>query len=449
VDLLALSGSTVDGVLLQGAALLVGVLGLIAVRNAPRLALVVWLVGLCAVPVWAGVRVVVDLEPEVLVTLALLVCLLPLVPGNRALLVSRLTPADGLVAVFVLASLVPVAVGEAAFSDVFVLLAQWTAAFLAGRLLGRRLPLPWVYGAIAVAFTVVAVLALVEYLTGWNPFVHVPGSGTLYDDWSPIQDRGGQARAEGAFGHSIALGASLALAVPLTLAAPFRASLRVAMTVLQVAAAAVTFSRVGLVTAVLGVVLTVVFLRPGLPVRVRAMVTGGLVVVGAGLASWLSGVFSAAGAEATDSAGYRWALLELVPGMVPLGQSPTMYRSPSGERLFGSFHSIDNALILLGLTYGWVPLAVLVVLLLLAVGCVVSGRAGAPTIALVAQLPAFVSVALITQYATFTWFIAGLAVLGQSLPDRRTPVAAPPPGSPAGRNDLVRASPGMVGAPTR
>ena len=56
-------------------------------------------------------------------------------------------------------------------------------------------------GGLAVllaALMLVAALALVEFVTGWNPFVHVPGSGSLYEAWSPIQERGGIARAEGA-----------------------------------------------------------------------------------------------------------------------------------------------------------------------------------------------------------------------------------------------------------
>ncbi|MGY1706839.1 hypothetical protein ACI79C_19915 [Geodermatophilus sp. SYSU D00697] len=415
MDVLAVPGQAVDTVLLAGAVAAVGALGVVAMRHAPRLALAVWLLVLCLVPVWAGISIVLEWEPEVLVTLVVLAVLVSLRPRGGAPLAGRLTLADGVVVLFVLAGLVPIATGATSISDVFVLVAQWTGAFLVGRLVGQRVGLQWVYGAVAVAFTLVAVLALVEFATGWNPFVQIPGQGRLHVDWAPIQERGGRARAEGAFGHSIALGASLALAVPLTLAAPFRAAVRVPMAVLMVAASAVTFSRVGLATAVFGIALCVAFLRSGLSTRVRVVVTAGLVVVGAGFASLLSGVFAAAGSEATDSAGYRWALLELVPDIELFGRSSSAYGLASGERFFGGFRSIDNALLLLGLRYGWVPLVLVTVLLLAACGYVLSGRATAPTIAVVAQIPSFVSVALITQYATFLWFVAGLAVYSQSV----------------------------------
>ena len=56
------------------------------------------------------------------------------------------------------------------------------------------------------------------------------------------------------------------------------------------------------------------------------------------------------------------------------------------------------------------PLAVVLLLLAILVGSVVIGRATPASVALVAQIPAFATVALITQYAAFVWFAAGLAV---------------------------------------
>jgi hypothetical protein len=379
-------------------------------------------------------------------SVGLLASLLPLVVRARRGAAARLTWGDGLFALFVLTSLVPVVSGRVTFSDAFVVGVQWTAAFLAGRLVGYRLPLSWVFGAIAVAFSLVAALALVEFLTGWNPFLHIPGDSGLRAVWAVVQDRGGRPRAEGAFGHSIALGACLALAVPIALAAPFRTGVRVAMVVLMLAACVVTFSRIGLVTGVAGAVLAVVFLHRELPRRLRLAATAGLVVVAAGCASLVSEVFSAAGSEASNSADYRLELLTLVPSLRPFGWASTAYTLSDGQVVFanvptsdGLLHSIDNALLLVGLSYGWVPMTVVLVGLLCAVGCLFSGRVTAPTLALVAQIPAFATVALITQYSTFTWFVAGLAVFAQSVAarpgGRGAPAAGPgthPVAAPAG-----------------
>jgi hypothetical protein len=125
-------------------------------------------------------------------------------------------------------------------------------------------------------------------------------------------------------------------------------------------------------------------------------------------------VFAAAGSEATDSAAYRGDLLALVGTMRPLGLSEAFHRSPTGVVSFGRFHSIDSALILQGLTYGWLSLVLVLVLLAAAAFAVVTGRASAPTIAIAAQIPAFATVALITQYSTMVWFVAGLAVFAEA-----------------------------------
>ena len=426
MEVLALSGATVDVLPVFGVAVVLLALAVVVMTRAPRLAFAGWLVALCFVPVWAGITLKVDLEPHVIASVGLVAGLLPVVARGGGRTPGRLTWGDGLFVGFVLAALVPVVAGTVTFSDVFVLLVQWTAAFLAGRLVGYRVPLRWIYGAIAVAFTVVAGLAVVEFLASWNPFLHIPGNAGLRAVWAVIQDRGGRPRAEGAFGHSIALGASLAMAVPIALAAPFRTVVRLGMVVLMLAAVVVTFSRIGLITAVTGAVLAVLFLSHELPRRVRVAVTVGLVGVGVGCASLVSTVFAAAGTEASNSADYRLQLLDLVPALRPFGWASTTYRLATGQTIFanvpstdGTLHSIDNALLLLGLSYGWVPLLFVLALLVSAVCCLVSGRVSAPTLAVVAQIPAFATVALITQYSTFTWFVAGLAVFSQSVATRR------------------------------
>jgi hypothetical protein len=427
--LLAVRCPPVTELLLLATALSTGTLAWVLLHRAPRAALVGWLIAVCAVPVWVGLTFVVELEPHVAASAGLVACLLPGVLAGRHAVRGRVTPADGLLAVFLVAALVGAVAGRSTISDVSQLVVQWTGAFLAGRIIGHRVPLRWVYGAVAVSLSVVAVVALIEFLTGWNPFVAIPGSGSLYDDWSPIQERGGRARAEAAFGHSIALGASLALAVPLALAARFRSGVRVTMALLLVAASAVTFSRIGLLSAIGGIALSVLFVRSGLSARLRWAVIGGLTLAGAGLSPLIAGTFDAAGAEATDSAGYRVDLLTLIPTLQPFGLADSLYESPIGEQSFGGFRSIDSALLLVGLDYGWVPMVVVVLLLAVGVWCLATGRATAPTIAVVAQIPALATVALITQYSTLLWFVAGLAVFSQAAARdeaRKTPAPQSP-----------------------
>jgi hypothetical protein len=451
VSVLALSVESLAGLPVLGAVSVVLVAVLLVMARAPRLAFAGWLVVLCFVPVWVGITFVVGLEGHVVATIGLLLSLLPGLIRGKLLTTPRLTWGDGLFAAFLLVTLLAVLSGRVTFSATFVVYVQWAAAFLAGRLVGYRVRLSWIYGALAIVFTVVSALALVEFAAGWNPFLGISGDSSLRGTWGVVEFRGGGGRTEGAFGHSIALGASLALAVPLALAAPFRTAVRLPIVLLMLAATVVTFSRIGLVTAGLGAVLALLFLGSELPRRLRVAVSAGLVVVGIAFAPLVSGVFAAAGSEAANSAGYRLQLLALLPDLQPFGWASTAYQV-AGQTVLanvpttdGLLQTIDNALLLVGLSYGWVPLVVLLLGLLVAVRCLVSGRVTAPTISLVAQIPAFATVALITQYSTFTWFVAGLAVFSQSVvtkqldPPARTDDARTPPVA-----ELQQGSPEMV-----
>ena len=408
-----------------------GVLAVVVLRRWPRLAVLAYLLVLAFVPVWAGLNVKVFLEPQVLVGLLVLLPLLPSAGRHRV----RPVVADGLLALFVLASLAPLLVGRSSLTSVFDVAVQWLGAYLVGRFLAVRTGDDWVLRVIALVFSVVALLALVEYATGVNVFLLVPGTGPEHQVWATLQERGGVLRAEGAFGHSIALGAALSMAVPLTLASSYRVGVRLGMVALMVAGVVVTFSRIGLVCTALGIVLSLLARRDQLPARLRVLLAGALAVGAAVVAPLLTRVFAAAGSEASDSAAYRGDLLDLVADMRSLGFSSAFYRAPDGTVYFGGFRSIDSALILEGLTYGWVPLAIAVVALAGGVLAVLARRASAPTIALVAQIPALATVALITQYSTMVFLVAGLAVHAQSVRGRpRTtgPTTGPTTERPAG-----------------
>jgi hypothetical protein len=431
-------GPLIDELVPLFGAALAGLVLTLFLRRRPRAAVFAWLGVLCFVPVWAGPDLGGILEPQVVVTLVVLVALFPL---RRALPV-RLTLVDVLVVGFVVSALLPLLTGLGATREIDVLVLRFGGAYALGRLVGHRIRLEHVYRAVAVCFTAVAVLALVEWVSGWNPFLLVPGSGGLHDTWATIQDRGGVARAEGAFGHSIALGGSLALAVPLVLVSPFRTAVRLVMVMLMGAATAVTFSRIGLGTLVLGLVLSVVLLRSGLSARLRVLVAAALVAGAAAAAPLVSTVFAAAGDEASGSAEYRNHLLTLLQQVQPLGLSPSHFVSATGKASFGTFRSIDNALLLAALNYGWIPLVFVLAAAAVAVGAVLRGRATAPTIAVVAQLPALVTVALITQYSSWLWFLVGLAVASQ------LPAAAEDDDADATHGHIVREPHRVDGEPS-
>lgn len=382
---------------------------LVVVRRSPRTALVLWFVTMILVPIWVSVTVGVSLPILAFVGIGLSIGLLSLA-GNQ----TRLGVLDLLVAGIFVISLGPFLIGRLSLASASGVISVWMASFLVGRLLVSRIGVQWIQTCVAVVFTIVAVLALIEFVTGWHGLAQWGPTNAAKITWAPIQGRGGLERSEGAFGHSIALGCSLAMAMVLTLGARFSVSVRISMVITMLAGTAVTVSRVGLVCAVLGLALALVFSR-STSVRELRRPLGWIIVVGGAVLTVLAlMVYSEAEDELEGSAGYRGDLVSLLPYIDLFGVSPSMTRTADGTMYFGRFRSIDSQLVLLGLSYGWLALAAVVLVLLVAVVAVLARRANLATIAVVAQLPALSTVALITQYAYLFWFVAGVAVAAAS-----------------------------------
>ncbi|SEI02362.1 MULTISPECIES: hypothetical protein [unclassified Leifsonia] len=408
----ALSGTALDTTLLGVAGIAVAVAAFIVLRRMPRTAVGVWIAVLCFVPVWIGLSLGFNGNYY-----------LPAVSGMAVLATVVLLPVhgfrfgamDGLVAlliVFAFASLITANAGIA-LGFAFSLFTYFIAGYVFGRVAGLRVDPSWIYGAVAIAFTVVSVLVIVEFLAHWNPFVTIRSGNSMYAVWGTIQERGGVARAEGAFGHSIALGSSLAIAIPLTLAARFPLLVRAGMVLLMLSATVLTFSRIGMIGALLGLVLSIVFMRDAISRRARIVLTSAIAIVSALLFPLVATVFDDAGAEATGSANYRGDLLSLLGSMNAVGVAGSAQKNSTGQVYFGNFRSIDSQLILTGLSSGLIALAVVVVALGAGIVLVVTRRATPATIAVVAQIPALATVALITQYSVFLWVAVGLAATTQ------------------------------------
>lgn len=414
-----------DRVSLMLPALGVLLIMLLAARTHPRAAAALWFVVICFVPCWVEVTVKYSFPAAVLVSMVLVVALFPTVPKDFGI-------SDWMMIAFFLSSVAPYLFGLGDRSSSMVLLTYWGPAYLIGRTVATHTGVEWLYRCAAVLFTIVAIGALIEFIFSWNPFVGIHLNNGLYQTWGKLQERGGVLRAEGAFGHSIALGASVALVIPLVIASRFSLRTRALMVLAMLACEVVTFSRAGMLSAALAVALMALFGREGLSPKLRGLVVVVLVAVAAAASPLLTGTYARAGAEASNSADYRLSLTSLIPRIALLGKSPDMYVSANGTHYVGQFKSIDSALILLGLTYGLLPLIILCSVFLGGVYLIVSRQATAPTVAVVAQLPAFLSVAMITQYQVLVWFMVGLAVYTQVLRDHdnealATPIHRPTP----------------------
>lgn len=436
----------------------IALLGLVVLRGRPEWAAVLWLATVCFVPVWEGFTIRVYLLPTIVAAVYVLLTLVPIRVRNISM-------ADVAMIFFLLVGLAPLVVGGSSGPYLAVLLSQWVVAFSLGRVLPLSVDVRWLYGLVAVMFSAVAVLALLEYLTQRNLFVGLRADNRLFDTWSPILSRGGVARVEGAFGHPIALGVCLAMSIPLIFASRFRTWLRMLMAATVALAIVPTFSRSAMVCGGLAIAISLVFVRQGLSAKARTLSL--LTLGGVALASvpLVISTFTEAGAEASRSAGYRSDLLSLVPKMSIIGFSTSASRNANGDLFFANYRSIDSAGILLGLTFGWLALVVAACLVLGGVVKVVLGRADAATAAVVAAIPAVATVAFITQYGMFFFFLAGMAVCAQAqrreMPDRLYPQTPPSPthstttisaapmvmsGRPRGASAVARHVPG-VGRP--
>lgn len=385
---------------LAALALCAGAVMLFVFRASPRATFVVWVLVLFLVPIWVGVTVGFFWAAITLVSLAA-------IASNAADL--RLTVVDGLVAAFALLLLILFALQLATLSTTVIALLQWVVPYVWGRMVLTRVPTLFVTRTIAVVGTAAACLAIIEFVTGWNPFVLVPGPGP-FAEWSGLQQRAGFARAEGAFGHSIALGASLAMASAFVLASRWRTPVMLLSLAAVLAAIVVTFSRIGLVTAGLTLALCVMAM-PHIGRAARWAIVGGGALAIALVVPFLGAVFTDAGDEAGGSADYRGALLSLVSEVRVLGSAGDWQGRIEGGVYLGTFaNSVDNTLLLIALRFGWVPLLLVGAVLVALVLGVVRGRTNPASIAVVCQIPALFAVALITQFGSFLWCLIGLSV---------------------------------------
>jgi hypothetical protein len=374
----------------------------LVLRVMPRTAFVVWACVLFFVPLWVGVNIGFYWAAITLLTALLILVNWSIVP---------LRAADAWVAVFVIVIVGLYAFGSVDLASLVAALLEWVIPYIWGRVVLARVGAAWVTSTIAIVAVIAAALAVVEFFTSFNPFVLVPGSGVIFDTWSPLQERGGVLRAEGAFGHSIALGAALAMSSAFVVATRWRLIPKISGVVIIAVATVLTFSRVGLLTLVLTLILST-FLIAGVSTRFRATVAVAGAIGTAIVIPIIDTVFGAAGEEAGGSADYRTDLLVLLEQVQVFGNPGDWHSLVSGDYYLGYFaRSVDNALVLTLLRYGYVPTFLIMAAVVCAAWMALRRSTRSPAaLAVVGQLPSLVVVALITQYSMFLWFCVGLAI---------------------------------------
>lgn len=285
-------------------------------------------------------------------------------------------------------------------------------AYLAGRLLVERLGLRPMAEVLALVWIVVSVLALLEAVTTINPFSYITVHNNLYEEWAPPLARGSLTRVEGAFGHPIALGVCLAAGIPLILATRWKPGCRIAAGALVLGATIPTFSRAAIACAVIAIILSLMQVHTNIPALWRMSFLMVLVGVGSVLLPYVLGVFDSAGREQEDSAGYRGDILVLVRQLKPLGLS-SAYQKSGDSVAWGGYSSIDNHLLLAALRFGWIPVVLIMMGLVVYLARAFVQRSNPAQIALLSLIPAYGTVAFITQIGTVVWLIAGMAASAQ------------------------------------
>ncbi|MCX7523041.1 hypothetical protein OSC27_12230 [Microbacterium sp. STN6] len=371
-------------------------------RWSPKMLMAVWALTLFLIPIWVGVQAGVFYSAITVITI--------LVIATSTLKGARLSIVDLLLLTFTVLLIAARLLGWITWGHLLIALVGWMVPYLGGRLISSRVAVEWIHTCLAGGAVVASLLAIVEFLTGFNFFVLLRFPNGIYTTWGTLQYRGGLLRVEGAFGHSIALGATLAMCSVFILVARWPLWLRVVSLLVVAIATGLTFSRIGLIGLAITVVVSLILLRREITRALRTAVTVIMAVAAIIGIPLLVDVFTEAGQEAAGSAEYRTDLLSLVHDMSPLGITSSWDVLPNGETYYGSFQSIDSELILTGLRFGLIPLLLIIAALVCCLIAALRGRATPSSIALIGQIPAFATVALITQYASVAWFVAGLAV---------------------------------------
>lgn len=407
-----------DGLMMMAAltALLAAGIAAMFLARAPRLSLAIWVVAVFFLPIWVGVNLGFFLSAVTLLTLGFVV-----LHSGRF----RLAAPDAFMLLFVGVIVLLFAAKQVDLSYLVSGVLELVLPYFWGRIIYERIGSRPIAGWIAGAAVAVGVLAVIEFLTGSNLFIGIPGHGPLQATWGTLQPRAGFLRAEGAFGHSIALGGALAMSAAFVLATRMSTWVKAVGLVVIGVAVVFTFSRIGIITFVLTVVLSILVLR-GVGTSIR-WVTAGLLAVGLFiLVPFLDTVFLDAGSEAGGSADYRGSLTVLLSQVQLIGGASGWEDLVVGDTYLGSFTaSTDNAFISLLLRYGYLPTAALFTVY---VGAVVvalrAGRMSPASVAIIAQLPGLFAVAFITQYGILLWFIVGVAVSSALRPEPESTMAA-------------------------
>ncbi|HSS32217.1 MAG TPA: hypothetical protein VLL27_02945 [Solirubrobacterales bacterium] len=346
-----------------------------------------------------------------------------------------LTTLDGLVAAFFVLMLVSSQVSpqvefKVYYNDVFT----WLGPYLAARLLLQDVERPVFVVAVAFAIgtVLVAPVAVLETLGSKNPFFNFQFNGGESAAFGNAVTRAGEVRAQGSFGHPIALSMYVSASALLSLGMAIYAKVSkerlawLALAAVGLAVQVMTVSRTGFVMLVIGAILLALTtaerelrLRLSTIVGVVALFVLFFNVTATGpeelqLFPGKKAAETASAEEVAESSAYREKLLERAaePGVLGLWGNP-YNKVTNGVSLANT--SVDNEYIILGDSWGLIPMFSLIAIavgLLLSIALALRRKMGdlviLPIVA-VTGLFALFFVAFITQQQVMVWLLIGCA----------------------------------------
>lgn len=390
-------------------------LGIVAYRS-PKRALIVVLLTLLFIPPWFGIDKLGFIPVATGINLLALLCNW----GSVRLYPRR---ADLPLLIFITISAIGVGLLGSPQGLWIQSLTMWVSSYMVGKSLIRTVGVDYFTGLFGKLMSAIGLLAFLEFAFDIHPFENLAWDTSLYSIWGPIQERGGFFRSEWAFGHSIALGACLALAIPFVIQARSRTFTKIVQLICILAGTVVTFSRGAILAAILTFALTILFgAHINARTRVSAFIFGALGI--AAVVGPLGTVFDDASGEADASSDYRFRILDvLLPTIRAVGPSSRM--STDGTLNFG-YTSIDNAYLLVALSFGALAAVGLFVPLIVFVARMLRRRATSFELAIIGQIPVLFTVAMITQYQMILWLVAGGAAYTVAIRRARTSRSALP-----------------------
>jgi len=364
-----------------------------ALWRRPRLALVTWLLSVAMVPHWIGVTAIFFVPVQSAIALLAIIA----IGGSMGF---KFSAFDVYFATIIAIAVVVVLLGGGSQQFWVDLILQWVFPYVMARVVVPAAGVHFAMNAVAIIFAIVGGLAIIEFLLSWHPYVGWTANSQQYRNWGSIQIRGGLDRSEWAFGHSIALGGSLALAIPFVLASTFGRFLKVLMLIAIFAGTALTLSRGAMIAALFTLLLcSLIYSRHSL----RAALVVTTCVALTAFPDQLRGFAYGGTSETQLSAGHRGSLYStLLPILSPFGRSDDLALT--------RYISVDSAFLYIGIYFGWVMAIMLIIPLAVVAIRLISGKATGVEAGLLGHLPLLLTVALITQYQSFLFFVAGCAV---------------------------------------